>query len=286
MADINLDLTGYESALHSGISSMLLPLMSTIKTQSSHHLLYSTMSECASFFDDAMDSMSNQWVDCQKSHTPEFTSFFFDAMDSVSNQWVDCQSPHTPEFTSFFDAVDRPEDQGKDFSVASWDFSWNQNLDAGPISFPNNSPLSSTEISSVVETTPLDMTGLDDSQLPWNLLRLEAGPDTSREDFMLLPLSGKEQLAHVMAETLTAEIASLKAENEFLKALLTQSRNGKGVSRRSKARKKIQQSKKTISGKTRNEQGSELRRSERKRSIPNYRQWTWLPGDECIVIDD
>ncbi|KAL4929414.1 uncharacterized protein BDV17DRAFT_290725 [Aspergillus undulatus] len=233
------------------------------------------MSEFTSFFDDAMDSVSNQWVDCQSPHMPEFTIFFDDAMDSLGDQWVDCQSPH------------KPEDQGKDFSVASWDPYWNQDLDAGAISFPNNSPLSSTEVSSIVEPAPLDMTGSDDSQLPWNPLCLDAGPDTSKGDFMLLPLSDNEQLAHVMAETVMAEITSLKAEFKFLKTLLTQTSNGKGVSGRSKARKTIQRSKGAITGKTPgNEQGPKLRRSGRKRSVPNYRHWTWLPDDECIVIDD
>lgn len=83
------------------------------------------------------------------------------------------------------------------------------------------------------------------------------------------------------------ELFSLKAESKFLKTLLAQSSSGKGISRKSKARKTRQRSKTAISGKTpRNEQGPGLRRSKRKGPIPNYRQWTWLPGDECIVIDD
>ncbi|KAL4811422.1 hypothetical protein BDV18DRAFT_156013 [Aspergillus unguis] len=228
------------------------------------------MTEFSSFVDDAMEGLDDQLVDCQNPHMPAFTSFFDDAMDSLGDQWADCESPHMPE------------DWGKDFSGMSWNSYCNQDLDAGPISFPNSRPSSSLEVSSIVEPTPLDITGSNDSQLPWNLLCLDTGPDTFKEDSMLLTLSDKEQLAHVMTE-----FFSLQAENKFLKTLLAQSSSGKGVSGKSKARKTIQRSKNAISGKTpRNEQGSGLRRSKRKRPIPNYRQWTWLPGDECIVIDD
>ncbi|KAL4935259.1 hypothetical protein BDV06DRAFT_132473 [Aspergillus oleicola] len=182
---------------------MLLPLMYMVKTHSSHYLLYSTMPEFTSFVHDAIESLGDQLVYCQSPYMPAFTSFFDDAMDSLGDQWVDCENPYLPE------------DQGNDFSVKSWDSYWNQDLDAGLISFPNSSPLSSLEVLSIVEPTPLDMTGSDDSQLPWNLLYLDAGPDTSEEDFMLLPLSDKEQLAHVMTE-----LFSLKAENKLLKNLL------------------------------------------------------------------